>query len=79
MRKIGMALAIVAMMSGSVATAQMAYAAQNSHDTNVYTQPAVPVGPQVQLLDCYGTTGGMGCGPGWVWRDGWRGWACYPC
>jgi hypothetical protein len=31
------------------------------------------------MLDCYGTTGGMGCGPGWTWRDGWRGWACYPC
>jgi hypothetical protein len=79
MRKIGMALAIVAMMSGSVATAQTAYAAQSTHDTTVYTQPAVPVAPHVQMLDCYGTTGSMGCGPGWIWRDGWRGWACYPC
>jgi hypothetical protein len=79
MRKIGMALAIAAVMSGSVATAQTEYAAQSSHDTNVYTQPAVPIGPKVQMLDCYGTTGSMGCGPGWVWRDGWRGWGCYPC
>jgi hypothetical protein len=79
MRKIGMALAIAAVMSGSVATAQSAYAAQSSHDTNAYTQPAVPAGPKVQLLDCRGTTGSMGCGPGWFWRDGWRGWACYPC
>ena len=79
MRKIGMTLAIVAVMSGSVATAQSAYAAQSSHDTNTYTQPAVPVGPKVQQLDCRGTTGDMGCGPGWFWRDGWRGWACYPC
>src|SRR5689334_13400618 len=79
MRKFGMALAIVAMMSGSVVTAQTAYAAQSSHDTTTYTQPSVPVGPAVQMLDCFGTTGGMGCGPGWVWRDGWRGWACYPC
>jgi hypothetical protein len=39
----------------------------------------VPVGPHVRPLDCHGTTGGMGCGPGWFWRDGWRGWACYPC
>ena len=77
--QIGMALAIAAVMSGSVATAQTAYAAQSSHDTNVYTQPAVPIGPKVQMLDCYGTTGSMGCGPGWVWRDGWRGWGCYPC
>jgi hypothetical protein len=33
----------------------------------------------VAALDCHGTTGNMGCGPGWFWRDGWRGWACYPC
>jgi hypothetical protein len=79
MRKIGMALAIAAVMSGSAATAQSAYAAQSSRDTNAYTQPAVPAGPKVQPLDCRGTTGSMGCGPGWFWRDGWRGWACYPC
>ena len=76
MRRIGMALAIVAMMSGPVATAQTAYAAQSSNGTNVYTQPEVP---RVHMLDCIGTTGRMGCGPGWIWRDGWRGWACYPC
>jgi hypothetical protein len=79
MRKFGMALAITAMMFGSVATAQTALAAQSSHDTNAATQPAVPVGPKVQMFDCYGTTGAMGCGPGWVWRDGWRGFGCYPC
>jgi hypothetical protein len=79
MRKICMAFAIIAMMLGSVATEQTAYAAQSSHDPNVATQPVVPVGPKVHMLDCFGTTGGMGCGPGWVWRDGWRGFACYPC
>jgi hypothetical protein len=78
-RKIGVTLAIVAAISGSVATAQTAVAAQSSHNTNVYTQPAAPAGPTVQLLDCQGGTGGMGCGPGWFWRDGWRGWGCYPC
>jgi hypothetical protein len=31
------------------------------------------------MLDCYGTTGDHGCGPGWFWRDGERGWACYAC
>jgi hypothetical protein len=79
MRRIGMALAIVAMMSGSVATAQTAYAAQSTNDTTVYTPPSAPRGPGVHMLDCRGTTGNMGCGPGWIWRDGWRGWACYPC
>ena len=75
----GVALAIVAVMSGPVATAQTAYAAQSSNGTNVYVQPEVPRAPGVHMLDCIGTTGRMGCGPGWIWRDGWRGWACYPC
>ena len=79
MRKFGMALAILAMMFGSAATAQTAYAAQSSHEASVSTQPAAPGVPRVQMLDCHGTTGGMGCGPGWIWRDGWRGWGCYPC
>jgi curli biogenesis system outer membrane secretion channel CsgG len=79
MREIGMVLAIAAVMSGSMTTAQTAYAAQSSRDTNVYTQPAVAIGPKVQTFDCRATTGDMGCGPGWFWRDGWRGWACYPC
>lgn len=39
----------------------------------------VPAAPTVQMFDCQGTTGRMGCGPGWFWRDGWRGYACYPC
>ena len=80
MRKIGIALAIAAVMSGSVGTAQTAYAAQTSQDTNAYSHPAVPKSqPGAQMLDCGGTTGGMGCGPGWFWRDGWRGFSCYPC
>jgi hypothetical protein len=78
-RKFSMAFAVVAMIAGSLTTAQTAYAAQTSHDTNVYTQPAVPKAPGVQMLDCVGTTGAMGCGPGWFWRDGWRGFSCYPC
>lgn len=36
-------------------------------------------GPTVQPLDCQGTTGVHGCGPGWYWRNGSNGWACYPC
>ena len=33
----------------------------------------------VQFLDCAGTTGVRGCGGGFFWRDGWRGYGCYPC
>lgn len=77
MRKFGIACAVaLALGSSAIAPAQNAYAAQTSHDTTVYTQPA---SPKVQMFDCHGTTGSMGCGPGWFWRDGWRGWACYPC
>jgi hypothetical protein len=78
MRKIVMAVVAGAILSGSLATAQTATAAQVTHDPNitVYTQAPRPT---VQGLDCAGGTGRMGCGPGWFWRDGWRGFACYPC
>jgi hypothetical protein len=78
MRKLTMALAVAATMAGPILTAPSATAAQP--DTTPYIQPApVPVTPKIEALDCQGTTGNMGCGPGWFWRDGWRGWACYPC
>jgi hypothetical protein len=76
MRKLTMTVAAAAMLLGPLATAPAAQAAQTSHDTIVYTQPEMPT---VKAFDCQGTTGAMGCGPGWFWRDGWRGWACYPC
>jgi hypothetical protein len=79
MRKIPMTVAAVGVMFGALATVapeQTAHARQTSHNTITYTQTT---GPTVQPLDCVGSTGRMGCGPGWFWRDGWRGWACYPC
>jgi hypothetical protein len=76
MRKIAMAVAAAALMTGPLLTAQTANAAQTTHDTIVYPQPPTPT---VQLLNCEGGTGGQGCGPGWIWRDGWRGMGCYPC
>ena len=65
-----------ALVMGSLATAPTSYAAQTTLDTTVYLQPQIP---KTQMLDCAGTTGRMGFGPGWFWRDGWRGWGCYPC
>jgi hypothetical protein len=79
MRKITMTVAAAVLMFGSLATAacsQTPQARQTPHPTIVNTQTTTPA---VQPLDCFGSTGGMGCGPGWVWRDGWRGWGCYPC
>jgi hypothetical protein len=79
MRKIASALAAAAFMTGSLLiTAQPAFAA-STNDTIVSPRPAQPPPPTIRPLDCRGTTGDMGCGPGWIWRDGWRGWACYPC
>ncbi len=77
MPKLAMALAVGALLAGPVLTAPSATAAHTAPDIT-YTQPAPPV-PTIEALDCHGTTGNMGCGPGWYWRDGWRGWACYPC
>lgn len=67
------------LLVGALTGAQAAQAAQVDHDTYVPQPAPVPSRSDVQPLDCYGTTGDMGCGPGWFWRDGWRGWACYPC
>lgn len=79
MRRLATALAVAAVIAGPLATAQTASAALAAQDPSVQTQPAPARPPGVQLLDCHGTTGSMGCGPGWFWRDGWRGFACYPC
>lgn len=77
MHKLAMTLAVGALMAGPVLTAPSATAAAAAPNIT-YTQPAPEV-PKIEALDCRGTTGNMGCGPGWFWRDGWRGWACYPC
>jgi hypothetical protein len=77
MRKIAIACVAAALTTSSLITSQTASAANvDTKPTPVYTQPS---SPKVEPLNCVGGTGGMGCGPGWIWRDGWRGMACYPC
>jgi hypothetical protein len=71
-------VASAAILASPLAVAQTAQAADVSNDTTVSTPAPAPT-PRVHALDCQGTTGRMGCGPGWFWRDGWRGWGCYPC
>ena len=71
------ALAAAAFAIGSLTTAAHAQAAQNPYDPNVPTNPGRPA--TVQPLDCNGGTGEHGCGPGFFWRNGGHGWACYPC
>ena len=78
MRRAATAVAVGALILGPLVTAQSAGAAQVAPDTTDHVV-TVPTEPTVKAFDCQGTTGAMGCGPGWFWRDGWRGWACYPC
>lgn len=81
MRRIALAIAAAGIVAGSLAGAQTATAASTSNNP----APAVPAvqaplpSPVIQALDCAGFTGVEGCGPGWFWRDGWRGFGCYPC
>ena len=72
MRTITTTLAAAALTLASF-TAGTAHAA-----TNTVPSPS-PTPPSIQMLACNGTTGSEGCGPGWYWRNGERGWACYPC
>jgi hypothetical protein len=77
MRKFAMAFAAAALMTGVLAPVAHAQTAQPiPHVTDTSTQTTTPA---VQPLACNGTTGSEGCGPGWFWRNGERGWACYPC
>lgn len=78
MRRIARAIAAAGIIAGSLAGAQTANAAA----VDVTVPPPAPTSdgaPIISALDCIGGTGIYGCGPGWVWRDGWRGWACYVC
>jgi hypothetical protein len=76
MRKIAVTAAAAALMVGPLLTGAAAHAAQSSNNTTTYGPDPTPV---IQPLDCTGTTGAMGCGPGWFWRNGDAGWKCYPC
>lgn len=66
-----------ALAMGSLTMAPHAHATQIPYIPTVPTDPGTPA--IVQPLDCDGTTGAHGCGPGFHWRNGARGWACYPC
>jgi hypothetical protein len=61
-----------------MATAAGAQSAAGS--THAQAQNVTPI---VKLAACNGTTGGYGCGPGWVrrcwWNHGIRRCACRPC
>lgn len=79
MRRLTRSVGASALIVGSLLGAPTAAAAQLVNPAPAPAPAPASERPAVQLLDCYGSTGWMGCGPGWTWRDGWRGFACYPC
>ncbi|HYO02693.1 MAG TPA: hypothetical protein VET27_12790 [Mycobacterium sp.] len=81
MRKLGMTVAAAALTMGTFTMTPLAQAAQVAPPPPhpiVATSPALPPSP-IQMMNCDGGTGAEGCGPGFIWHDGWRGFACYPC
>jgi hypothetical protein len=77
-KKIAIMAAAAALVAGPLVTAVDAQAAQSSQDTTTVgpTSTPGPTTPQiVQPLDCHGTTGAYGCGPGWIWNGN----SCVPC
>ncbi len=75
MKRIAVAIATAGVIAGALAGNANAASVNNNP---VQPQPTAPA-PTVAPLGCFGETGLEGCGPGWIWRDGWRGMACYPC
>ncbi len=67
-----MTAATAALLIGPFATVASAHAAQIPHDTTTYNPAPTAT---VQPLDCHGTTGAYGCGPGYVWNGN----RCVPC
>ena len=66
------------MLAGCLSVTPTAHAAISVTHASDVAVP-IPAAPTIEPLDCAGTTGVRGCGGGWFWRDGWRGYGCYPC
>ena len=75
MKRIAMAFATAGVIAGALAGNANAASVDNNP---VQPRPSTPV-PIITAMNCVGGTGLEGCGPGWFWRDGWRGMGCYPC
>jgi len=80
MKKLTIALAAGALVLGSVMTIPLlaraeipAPGASSFHDALKNSSPIV------HEIACAGYTGIYGCGPGWQWGHGKRGWRCYRC
>jgi len=79
MRRITMAIAASGVILGSLAGAGAANAASVNNTNTAPVAPHTTPVPVIAALGCFGGVGLDGCGPGWIFRDGWRGFSCYPC
>jgi hypothetical protein len=66
---------IAIVMAGSLAWNVEAQTLRGVTSIKAATENFTPI----QKAACDGVTGVHGCGPGWFWRFGRRGWACYRC
>jgi hypothetical protein len=77
MKKLTMTLTAAALALGTLAvTASAQTQLLGAASLHAQIQNATPI---ITHIACNGTTGVFGCGPGWYWRNGRRGWACYRC
>jgi len=77
MKKLTMTLTAAALALGALAvTASAQTQGLGAASLRAQIQNATPT---ITHAACNGRTGAHGCGPGWFWRFGRRGWACYAC
>jgi hypothetical protein len=68
MRKYAVGFAAATLVLGSLAlTASAQTQAPGAASLHAQLQNATPI---IKRVDCRGTTGSHGCGPGWVWACG---------
>jgi Spy/CpxP family protein refolding chaperone len=76
MKKLTLTLTAAALALGALALTASAQTQLGAASLHAQLQNATPI---VRPIACNGRTGVHGCGPGWFWRFGRRGWACYAC
>jgi hypothetical protein len=74
MRTLTTSLAAAALLLGSMALASAQTQQPGAAGLKAQVQNATPV---IKQAACNGTTGGYGCGPGWVWNGYYR--RCVRC
>jgi len=80
MKKLVTVVAAGALIGGSMlAMSMMANAGVQAPSSSSFDAALKGTSSIAQPAACNGHTGWHGCGPGWYFRHGWKGWACYRC